>query len=73
MNKIKDPKSGKMSDSVGARYKAIEGYSRKLTIWSTAGAGPGMKVIGGDRHNDFCLSDIGGHNMGGNQMILLSA
>lgn len=72
-NKMRDPKSGKMSDSVGARYKSMNGYSRKMQIWSTAGAGPGMKVLSVDRHNDFCLSDIGGHFMGGNQMILLSA
>lgn len=72
-NKVKDAQSGKMSDSIGARYKAFNGYSRKMQIWSTQGAGNGLKVIGTDVHNDFCLSDIGGHNMGGNQMILLSA
>jgi hypothetical protein len=72
-NKQKDAKTGKMSDSIGARYKAYNGYSRKMQIWSISGAGPGAKVIGGDRHQDFCLSDVGGHFMGGNQMILLSA
>ena len=44
MNKLKDAKSGAMLDNIGARYKSLDGYSRKMEVWSVNGAGPGMKV-----------------------------
>jgi hypothetical protein len=71
--KIKDAKSNKMVSNVGARYKALDGYSRKSEIWVQAGAGPGQKVLSADIHNTFMRGEFGAHTMGANQMILLSA
>lgn len=73
MVNLKDPKSGKFSPNIGARYKALDGYSRKTEIWSVNGAGPGQKVTDLDVNNTFMRGEIGAHTMGANQMILLSA
>jgi hypothetical protein len=71
MNKVKDAKSGKMLDNIGARYKNLNGYSRKMEVWSVNGAGPGMKVSSVDVNKSFIRTDMGAHIMGANQMILV--
>lgn len=71
MNKVKDAKSGKMLDNIGARYKNLNGYSRKMEVWSVNGAGPGMKVSSVDVNRSFIRTDMGAHIMGANQMILV--
>jgi hypothetical protein len=72
MNKQKDAKSGKMLDNIGARYKNLNGYSRKMEVWAVNGAGPGMKVSSVDVNKSFIRTDIGAHQMGVNQMILVT-
>jgi hypothetical protein len=71
MNKVKDAKSGQMLDNIGARYKNLNGYSRKMEVWSVNGAGPGMKVSSVDVNKSFIRTDMGAHIMGANQMILV--
>jgi hypothetical protein len=72
MNKVKDAKSGQMLDNIGARYKNLNGYSRKMEVWSVNGAGPGMKVSSVDVNKSFIRTDMGAHIMGANQMILVT-
>jgi hypothetical protein len=69
----KDPKSLQLTDNIGARYKEKNGYSRKMEIWSVNGAGPGLKVTDLDMNFTYMRSEIGAHQMGVNQMLLVSA
>lgn len=68
---MKDTQSNQMVDNIGARYKSKDGYSRKMEIWTVAGAGPGMKVIPDDFSSTFMRAEIGSQTMGANQMILI--
>lgn len=72
LGKTKDAKSGLMVDNLGARYKALDGYSRKMEIWEVGGAGNGPKVTDLDNRNWYMRSEIGNHTMGANQMILIT-
>ena len=68
-----DTKTKQVVNNVGARYKALDGYSRKMEVWSVNGAGPGLKVSQADLNNTYLRSEIGGHQLGVNQMLLVSA
>ena len=72
MNKVKDPKTDKMVDNIGSRYKELGGYSRKMETWVVNGAGPGLKVSSVDANASYMRADIGAHIAGANQMILVT-
>lgn len=72
VGKLKDPKSGKMTDNIGFRYKQAAGYNRMLEVWNgDSGAGP-VKVTSRDVQNMYWRGHIGAQHMGVNQMILVS-
>ena len=73
INKRKDPVSGNMVDSIGTRYRALGKYSRRMEVWSVAGAGPGLKVTQFDKANTYQRCHVGAHFRGGNQFVLLEA
>ena len=73
MMKKTDTKTKQVVNNIGARYKALDGYSRKMEVWSVNGAGPGLKVSQADLNNTYLRSEIGAHQLGVNQMLLVSA
>jgi hypothetical protein len=73
LNKKKDPKSGKMIDSIGTRYRALGKYSRRMEVWQVGGAGEGLKVTDIDDRNTYQRGHIGAHHRGGNQFLILEA
>jgi hypothetical protein len=73
INKRKDPVSGNMVDSIGTRYRALGKYSRRMEVWSVAGAGPGLKVTQFDKANTYQRCHVGAHFRGGNQFVILEA
>jgi hypothetical protein len=73
LNQKKDPKSGKMVDSIGVRYRALGKYSRRMEVWQVGGAGEGLKVTDIDDRNTYQRTHLGAHHSRGNQMVLLQA
>lgn len=71
LNKRKDPRSNKLVESVGCRYRALGRYNRRMEVWSVGGAGEGLKVTEFDKRDTYMRSHIGAHHRGGNQMIWL--
>jgi hypothetical protein len=72
VGKLKDPKSGKLCDNIGYRYKKAAGYDRMLEVWNgDSGAGPN-KVTSRDVQNLYWRGHIGAHQMGVNQMVLVA-
>jgi len=69
LNKRKDPKSGKLVESIGCRYRALGRYNRRMEVWNVGGAGEGLKVTEFDKRETYMRSHIGAHFRGGNQMI----
>ncbi len=70
LTKTKDA-DGNLSTFIGKRYKYSDGYSRKMEIWSDGTAGPGAKNGQIDGRDFFWRSDVGGHTMKGNQMLIV--
>jgi len=71
LNKRKDPKSKKLVESLGVRYRALGRYNRRMEVWSIGGAGEGMKVTEFDKRETYMRCHIGAHFRGGNQFVLL--
>lgn len=72
VGKLKDPKSGKLMDNIGVRYKKLANTNRMLEVWNgDSGAGP-IKVSGIDKMNTYWRGHFGAHQMGCNQMILVA-
>ena len=69
----KDAKTKQTVNNIGARYKALDGYSRKMEVYSVNGAGPGLKVSQADLNETYLRCEIGAHQLGVNQMLLVSA
>lgn len=70
--KLKDPKSGKLMDNIGVRYKKLAGTNRMLEVWNgDSGAGP-IKVTSVDKMNTYWRGHVGAHQMGVNGMILVA-
>jgi hypothetical protein len=71
LNKKKDPKSNKLVDSIGTRYRALGKYSRRMEVWNVGGAGEGLKVTDIDTRNWYQRCHVGAHFRGGNQFVLM--
>lgn len=72
MNKSMDANGASSKlPTVGMRHKSLGGYDRFMEVWTVAGAGNGQKVTENDSHNLSLRSEIGSHNMVGNQMIIM--
>lgn len=56
--------------SIGFRYKALDGYSRKYELWTTGGAGPIRKTSAVDIMNSDFRADIGGEFALGSQWVI---
>jgi hypothetical protein len=73
MGMKKDPVNKNMVRSIGCRYASLGNYSRRTEVWEVGGAGPSrMKVTEFDNTNMYQRAEIGAHNMGGNQFVLVS-
>lgn len=73
IQKTKDPVSKKMINSIGCRYRALGGYSRRMEAYQVGGAGPTrIKVTQFDNNNTYMRAHIGAHYRGGNQFLLVS-
>jgi len=75
MNKQKDAKTGDITDTIGCVYKAHNGYSRMMEMWSTGSAGPSnlIKTSDEDVRNYYMRASIGGDWSVGSQMVLLES
>jgi hypothetical protein len=71
INRRKDPVSGNMVESIGCRYRGLGRYNRRMEVWSTGGAGEGLKVNDIDARNWYQRCHIGAHYRGINQFVLL--
>lgn len=71
INRRKDPVSGNMVESIGCRYRGLGRYNRRMEVWSTGGAGEGLKVNDIDARNWYQRTHIGAHYRGINQFVLL--
>jgi hypothetical protein len=56
--------------SVGFRYKALDGYSRKYEMWETGGAGPIRKTDGVDIMKCDFRSEMGFEGALGSQWVV---
>lgn len=69
---VPDPKNeGKKVSTVGFRYKKLGSYSRRLEVWSNGTAGNQIRIGDIDANNTYMRSEIGGHFIMGNQMVLV--
>ncbi|MDV7397429.1 hypothetical protein RZS08_38865, partial [Arthrospira platensis SPKY1] len=72
VGKLKDPKSGKMLDNIGYRYKKLGANNRLQETWiGNSGAGP-VKVTDVDVQNTYFRVNVGAQHMGVNQMVLVA-
>lgn len=71
IKKGKDKLTQNEVPSIGMRYKSMNGYNRRATVWNQSGAGNGLLTIPQDIHNHYLRMDIGAHHIGGNNDILL--
>jgi hypothetical protein len=67
----KDKKTGMKTTTIGMKYLAANGYSRKLETWTTAGAGGGRYVHSVDRAEMHLRSHMMFYMLAANQAILL--
>jgi hypothetical protein len=72
LNKKKDPKSNRLVESIGCRYRQLGPYSRKMEVWQDGAAGNGLKIGAIDERLTYQRAHVGGHNRGGNQMVLVA-
>ena len=70
---FKNPKTGKMTDNFGSRYRAKDGYSRRMEFWSTRGAGgsPNEYVTSVDRADYHFRAEIGFEGYKFNQSLVI--
>lgn len=59
LSKYKDPETGKLTDNIATRYRALGSYSRRYETWRVAGAGGGLYVTDIDETNTYFRSHIG--------------
>lgn len=71
LNKRRDPKSKKLVESLGVRYRGLGNYNRRMEVWSVGGAGQGLKVTEFDKREMYQRTHMGAHHRGGNQFVLL--
>lgn len=59
LSKYKDPESGKLTNNIEYRYRAMGNYSRRYETWRVAGAGGGLYVSEIDEENTYFRSHMG--------------
>lgn len=73
LSTFKDPKSGKMLQNIGTRYRAKGDYSRRFEMWTVAGAGGGTYVHDVDKRSMYIRAEVGLEMYKGNQCIFMEA
>jgi len=68
MDKGRDPKTGVNVPSIGMRYKALDGYNRKIEVFPLGGA-DGVYTEGVDRKSMNYRSHIGFESFAQNRMV----
>lgn len=68
MDKGRDPKTGVMVPSIGMRYKALDGYNRKLEVFPLGGA-DGVYTNGVDSKSINYRTHIGFESFAQNRMV----
>lgn len=73
MGKTKNPKTSAELPYIGSIYKAKNGYSRKMEVWTLSGAGPREKVMEDDLSKLCFRAEVGAEHTGGNRMCKVHA
>jgi hypothetical protein len=63
---------GNMKNYMGVRFKANNGYNRKMVITKDGMAGPGLSLGDLDQDITYMLSDVGAHYMKTNQWAFIT-
>jgi len=71
LNKGKDAKSGKMIDSIGTRYKKLNGYDRMMRIWELGSQNVAVPTSAYDEKTMNMLAHVGCHTFGANRFIIV--
>lgn len=71
--KVTDPETKAAYNKICACYKSMNGYSRKMEMWTDGAGGPGVKIGDIDARHLYWRSEIGAEVFAGDQIVFQTA